>query len=124
MIVGIGTDIVNIERIERIFQKYGDAFLKKNFHQLEIEKVNNLISSSKAAYLAKRFAGKEAFAKAVGSGIGKEIAFCDIAIINDDLGAPKIVISDGKLPRILEYNINISLSDDYPFAVAFVVISK
>lgn len=124
MIVGIGTDIVNIERIDRIFKKYGDDFLKKNFHQLEIEKVNLLIESSKSSYLAKRFAGKEAFAKAIGSGIGKSIAFCDIAIINDDLGAPKILIFNEKLPDIVKYNTSISLSDDYPFAVAFVVISK
>lgn len=124
MIVGIGTDIVNIERIDRIFKKYGDDFLKKNFHQLEIEKVNLLIESSKSSYLAKRFAGKEAFAKAIGSGIGKSIAFCDIAIINDDLGAPKILIFNEKLPDIVKYNASISLSDDYPFAVAFVVISK
>ena len=124
MIVGIGTDIVNIERIGSIFDKYGDAFLKKNFHHLEIQKHSLLSGDKKLPYLAKRFAAKEAIAKAFGQGIGSMIAFCDIAIINNDFGTPQVIISFKKIPDIAKYDIQISLSDDHPFAVAFVVISK
>lgn len=124
MIVGIGTDIVSIERIERIFDKYGDAFLKKNFHNLEIKKQASLFSEKRIPYLAKRFAAKEAVAKAFGQGIGDMIAFCDIAVVNNKVGTPQVMISSKKIPDIAKYDIQISLSDDHPFAVAFVVISK
>ena len=123
MVVGIGTDIVNIERIENIFQKYGDKFLKKNFHKLEIEKFIMLTSMQRPGYLAKRFAAKEAVAKAFGVGIGKSLAFRDIAIVNNGTGVPRVVISPEKFPDIAKYNIQVSLSDDYPFAVAFVVVT-
>jgi len=124
MVVGIGTDIVNIERIENIFQKYGDKFLKKNFHKLEIEKFIMLTSMQRRGYLAKRFAAKEAVAKAFGVGIGKSLAFRDIAIVNNGIGVPRVVISPEKFPDIAKYNIQVSLSDDYPFAVAFVVVTR
>ncbi len=122
-IIGIGTDIVNIDRIKVIYQKYGDAFLDKNFHSLEIKKFSTLPIHKKINYLAKRFAAKEAFSKAIGTGIG-DIAFKDIAVLNNDQGAPYILIENGKLKEIEECNILVSLSDDEPFAVAFVIISR
>lgn len=122
--IGIGTDIVNIARIERIFEKFGQSFVDKNFHELEIKQFNLLKKESKASYLAKRFAGKEAVAKALGEGIGKNLSFKNIAIINDELGAPKVVISSEVYPKSHKYKFQISLSDDYPFAVAFVVITN
>lgn len=124
MVVGIGTDIVNIERIENIFQKYGDKFLKKNFHKLEIEKFIMLTSIQRPGYLAKRFAAKEAVAKAFGVGIGRSLAFRDIVIVNNGTGVPRVVISPEKFPDIAKYNVQISLSDDYPFAVAFAVVTR
>jgi len=124
MILGIGTDIVNIERIERIFLKYGDAFLNKNFHTLEIEKFHSLSDTQKVPYLAKRFAAKEAVSKALGTGISGGFSFSDIAVINNDSGAPEIVISKKKFPNIAEYKFQVSLSDDHPFAVAFVVMTR
>jgi len=124
MIVGIGTDIVNIERIENIYKKHGDSFLKKNFHPLEIAQFTSLSPRRQIGFLAKRFAAKEAVSKAFGTGIGGEFAFCDIATINNENGAPEILISPGQKGDVDEYDIQISLSDDYPFAVAFVVISK
>ena len=123
MVVGIGTDVVNVERIESIFQKYGDKFLKKIFHKLEIEKFTVLTSTQQLGYLAKRFAAKEAVAKLLGIGIGKGLAFRDIAIVNNDTGVPKVLMSPEKFPDIMKYNVQISLSDDYPFAVAFVVVT-
>ncbi|MDP4709347.1 MAG: holo-ACP synthase [Rickettsiaceae bacterium] len=124
MIVGIGTDIVNIERIEHIYSKFGDDFVYKNFHKLEIAYLTTLTHAAKIGYLAKRFAAKEAVAKALGIGIGHGLAFKDIAVVNNESGAPQVLISEAIYPSINEYNIHISLSDDHPFAVAFVTVSK
>lgn len=122
-IIGIGTDIVNISRIEKIYSRFGESFLKKNFHAKEIECFDHLPSLQKIAYLAKRFAGKEAVAKALGTGIG-QIAFKDIAILNNELGAPYVLLDSLSEKYDENMRINISLSDDEPFAVAFVVISR
>jgi holo-[acyl-carrier protein] synthase len=124
MVVGIGTDIVNIERIEHIYNKFGNDFIHKNFHKLEISHLSTLTHAAKIGYLAKRFAAKEAVAKALGIGIGHGLAFKDIAVVNNDSGAPQVLISSAIYPSIDEYNIHISLSDDHPFAVAFVTVSK
>lgn len=124
MIVGIGTDIVNINRIKRVFDKFGDDFVKKNFHEIEIEQINKLSYETKITYLSKRFAAKEAMAKALGVGIGRGLAFKDIAVTNDESGAPAIIIAPEIYPDISRHKIHVSLSDDQPFAVAFVTISK
>ena len=124
MIIGIGTDIVNIERIQHIFDRFGDDFVKKNFHELEIENLSDLKYSLKISYLAKRFAAKEAMAKALGIGIGRGLSFKDIAVINNDFGAPQIIMPTEIYPDIVNCNVHVSLSDDHPFAVAFVTISK
>ena len=124
MILGIGTDIVNIERIESIFSKYGDVFLNKNFHPLEIKKFHSLVKAKQTSYLAKRFAAKEAVSKSLGTGISGGLAFSDIAIINNDKGSPEVIISSEQFPNIAQFKFQISLSDDYPFAVAFVVMTS
>ena len=123
-IIGVGTDIVNIKRIEAIFKKYGDKFLSKNFHALEIADFKNLPEHKKLGYLAKRFAAKEAIAKALGMGIGEHLSFVDIAVIANELGAPKVQIDSRNNAGINEYDIHVSLSDDQPFAVAFAVITS
>ena len=123
-IIGVGTDIVNIKRIEAIFKKYGDKFLRKNFHALEIAAFKNLPEHKKLGYLAKRFAAKEAIAKAFGIGIGEHLSFVDIAVIANELGAPKVQIDSRNNVGINEYDIHVSLSDDQPFAVAFAVITS
>ena len=123
-IIGIGTDIVNIDRINSVFQKYGDNFLKKNFHEQEILNFNKLPEDKKIGYLAKRFAAKEAVAKAFGFGIGSALAFRDVAILNDGSGRPYVDIKKTKIPDFDKYNFQISMSDDDPFAVAFVIISR
>jgi holo-[acyl-carrier protein] synthase len=124
MIVGIGTDIVQIGRIERIYNKYQEAFLEKNFHSKEIECFYMLPDTKKISYLAKRFAGKEALSKALGTGIRDNFAFQDIAILNDKFGAPYVEIIKNNIRVFPDRKINISLSDDYPIAVAFVIISN
>ena len=124
MIIGVGTDVLQIDRIEKLFDKYGEAFLKKNFHSKEIECFCAFESKKGIAYLAKRFAGKEAVAKALGSGVGEGLAFKDIVILNDELGAPYVEFSTSVIQNFSDKKIHISLSDDYPIAVAFVVISE
>ena len=124
MIVGIGTDIVQINRIEKLYNEYGKIFLLKNFHPDEIKIFNNLNENHKINYLAKRFAGKESISKALGEGIGKNLSFKNIAILNRDNGAPYVNIDLNSEELCKNYKIDISLSDDYPIAIAFVVISR
>lgn len=121
MISGIGTDIVHIKRIEALLTKYGDRFVNRILSKSEI--VQFRIKNS-VLYLARRFAGKEAFFKAIGTGIGKPLRFSDITISNDDLGKPEIKIEDVEKGKLIKKysNIHISLSDDYPVAIAFVVV--
>ena len=126
-IYGIGTDIVNIKRIDKSIKKYGSHFKNRIFSKKEIiycEKRKN----SSASY-AKRFAAKEAFSKALGTGIKKGIYFKNIQITNDDLGKPSIKLN-GTTAALLKkklkkkkYYVHLSLSDDRPWAQATVIIS-
>ncbi|AAV90333.1 Holo-[acyl-carrier-protein] synthase [Zymomonas mobilis subsp. mobilis ZM4 = ATCC 31821] len=129
MIIGIGTDLCNIDRITTILgKKESGRFIKRLFSCEEIE-ASSAFSMTKAAFFAKRFAAKEAFVKALGTGFRHSISFQDISISNDSLGAPKVNIS-GKAALLLEekkpprhtLSIHLSLSDDHPWALAFVVI--
>lgn len=131
MILGIGTDIIQINRIENILKKYPNSFENKYFSKEELAryKKQNLNTKQFASKLAKLFAGKEAFVKALGTGFRFGISLKDIAILSDELGKPYIKIN-GKTKEFIvkQYNdINnlnyyISLSDDNPTGIAFVVI--
>jgi holo-[acyl-carrier protein] synthase len=123
-IVGIGTDIVQIPRIENLYQKFGDQFLYKNYHELEIKEFFKLNTEKRCFFLAKRFAAKEAVSKAFGCGIGNELKFKDIAILNDVSGAPIVKTFSSSIEDLSSYFIHISLSDDYPIAVAFALVTK
>ncbi len=120
MIIGIGCDVVQIPRIERLISDCGDRFLKKIFSELEMQLIVD--GPNKNSYIAKRFAAKEAFAKAVGCGIGQRMQFCDIEIIKSVSGQPcfseKTLLLAGDCVRAF-----LSLSDDYPVAIAQVVLS-
>lgn len=121
MIVGIGTDIVQIPRIEKLLEQYNDIFIERTLTPNEIEIYLMLDEKLKLNYLAKRYAAKEAIAKAFGTGIGKEIGFQDINIGNDARGKPEAMVSS----KIAENKkIDISMSDDYPIAIAFAVVSQ
>lgn len=117
MIIGIGTDIVRLDRIERLLKKFGDKFISRILSPSEIIKLESSIS--KSHFLAKRFAAKEAIAKALGTGIGLHIAFKDIIISNNSLGAPIVSIhkdiAQGK-------NILLSIADEKDLAIAFAVV--
>jgi len=126
-IFGIGTDIVNIERIDLSLKKYGSIFKKRNFSKREILYCDK--KKNPSAFYAKRFAAKEAFSKALGTGIRKGIDLKNIEISNNALGKPSILLK-GKIANYLEkkiksrkYYIHLSLSDDKPWAQATVIIS-
>lgn len=127
MIIGIGTDLVNIQRIEKLYEKSGESFLKRCFHPDEIISFQN---HKRPQFLATRFAAKEAFSKAIGTGIGEHLTWTDICIENDESGKPYIKVSDKVASFIkCKYNLNkmvqidLSLSDEHHYCVAFVVLS-
>jgi holo-[acyl-carrier protein] synthase len=124
MIVGVGTDIVNIQRIESLYSKYQRRLVERILRPEERAFVaeNHYDNPEIALYIAKRFAAKEAISKALGVGIGKSLSFQDIAVLNKATGAPEVyffrdVVDTSKI------FVHISISDDYPIAVAFCVIS-
>ena len=126
-IFGIGTDIVNIRRMEKFLKRKGNSFKKKIFSKNEIiycEKKKN-----PSSFYAKRFAAKEALSKALGTGIRRGIKFKDIEILNDIFGKPTIQLK-GPTANFLKkkiknkkYSIYLSLSDDVPWAQATVIVS-
>lgn len=124
-IYGIGTDIVSVPRIEQNLADNKDKFISRILSQDEI--LNLPKDPQLAGYLAKRFAGKEAFAKALGTGIAKGISFNQISILNDAQGQPYIICT-GQAQTLLEdkniKSIKISLSDEKEYAIAFVVLES
>tara|TARA_B100000029_G_C17202924_1_gene825091 strand:+ start:281 stop:673 length:393 start_codon:yes stop_codon:yes gene_type:complete len=126
-IFGIGTDIVNIQRMKRSLNGKKNNFKTRIFSKNEINYCEKKKNSS--SYFAKRFAAKEALSKALGTGIRKGINFKDIEILNDSFGKPSIHLS-GSTKKFLErkiknkkYSIYLSLSDDIPWAQATVIVS-
>ena len=126
-IFGIGTDIVNIKRMELTLKKYGVKFKNKIFSKNEISYCEKKKNSS--AFYAKRFAAKEALSKALGTGIRKGVNLKNIEISNNIHGKPSILLK-GKIANYLKkkiknkkYYIHLSLSDDKPWAQATVIIS-
>ena len=124
-IFGIGTDIVSVGRLKNSLKN--KKFLKRVFNNNEIYKCNKIVTSYNC--FAKRFAAKEAFSKALGTGISKGINFNEIIILNEKSGKPYIRLLD-KTKKIVEkklkrkkYKISLSLSDEKKYAVAFVTIS-
>ena len=126
-IFGIGTDIVNIKRIDYSLKKHGLNFKNRIFSKKEISYCDKKKNSS--AFYAKRFAAKEAFSKALGTGIRKGVNLKNIEISNNIHGKPFILLK-GSLANYLKkkikskkYDIHLSLSDDKPWAQATVIIS-
>jgi holo-[acyl-carrier protein] synthase len=128
VIIGIGTDLVDIRRIERTIARHGERFLNRIFTPTEralAERRNN-----SAETYAKRFAAKEACAKALGTGFRDGIFFRDLGVANLPSGKPTMLLTGAALVRLqaimphgLEAQIDLAISDEYPMAQAFVVIS-
>ena len=126
-IFGLGTDIVNIKRIEKFLKRRGGKFKNNIFSKNEITYCE--MKKNPGAFYAKRFAAKEALSKALGTGIRKDIKFKNIEIRNDSYGKPSIRLKGGaddylkKKIKRKKYNIHLSLSDDKPWAQATVIIT-
>ena len=123
MIYGVGTDIVNIDRIQKIILKNKEGFIKKVLTEHEQALFANKADS--AAFCAKRFAAKEAFSKALGTGIGRAVSFQDLTIRNNDNGKPHFIPSEKLRLYLLEKGVkqaHLSISDESQYAVAFVVL--
>lgn len=136
MIIGIGIDLLSNNRLQKVIKKFDEKFLRRIFTNYEIAEFNKLsIVSQKNTvntnnFLAKRFASKEAFAKALGVGIGKYINFNDIEIFNDLNGKPYIrIINDKekiikKLLNCRKFNIHLTITDEKTICGAMVIIEK
>ena len=123
MIYGIGTDIVNIDRIQKIILKNREGFIKRVLTEHEQALFANKADS--AAFCAKRFAAKEAFSKALGTGIGRAVSFQDLTIRNNDNGKPHFIPSEKLRLYLLEKGVkqaHLSISDESQYALAFVVL--
>lgn len=133
MIIGTGTDIVSIDRIRAVLVDHGERFIERCFTDDEREHVERRAgrnSDIAVAGYAKRWAAKEACAKALGLGIRDHIHLKDIAVMNDSAGKPTIRLEGGAkerltslTPRGMTMDIHVSLSDEPPYALAFVIIS-
>lgn len=130
MIFGLGTDLLNINRIEKLYQKYKEVLAKRILSTEEIQEFNTKTENKKVSYLAKRFSGKEAFSKALGLGIGRGINFNDISILNNSLGKPEIFFNKKAIAFLEKFlknsikNINnfISFSDEDNFICCTIII--
>ena len=128
MIVGIGSDLVDIRRIERTLERHGSRFIDRVFTPVEQSRSER--RAGRAASYAKRFAAKEAFSKAIGTGFRRGTFWRDIGVINLPGGRPTLEITGGALDNLQKLlpagysaRIDITLTDEYPMAQAFVVIS-
>ncbi|MGE8133155.1 holo-ACP synthase [Novosphingobium subterraneum] len=128
MIIGMGSDLCNIERIRNSIDRFGDRFIDRVFTEVEKAKAARRPLTI-AGTLAKRFAAKEAFSKAVGTGFKAGVFMKDIGVINAKSGAPTLALTGGAAARLAaitpngyEAIVHLTLTDDHPWAQAFVVI--
>jgi len=127
VIVGLGNDIVDIRRLEKTLDKYGERFLMRVFTEIERKKSDR--RAQRAATYAKRFAAKEACSKALGTGFRRGVFWKDMGVVNEPSGRPTMELTGGakaQLDRITPpghvARIHVTLTDDYPYAQAIVMI--
>jgi holo-[acyl-carrier protein] synthase len=128
MIIGIGSDIIDIRRIEQALNRFGDRFINRIF--TEVERRRSEARSGRAASYAKRFAAKEACAKALGTGLRHGVFWQDMGVINLPSGKPTMALTGGAAARLAKITpaghhaqIDLTITDDFPLAQAFVIIS-
>jgi holo-[acyl-carrier protein] synthase len=123
--MGSGIDIVEIDRIKKIIEKEnGVRFIEKILHKKEQEEYH--VHHNQMAFLAKRFAVKEAMSKALGSGIGRDISFTDMYVEHDKLGKPNLAFTEETMQRLqlADKHIMLTIADERAYAVAHVMIFK
>jgi holo-[acyl-carrier protein] synthase len=128
MILGIGTDLIDIRRIEKSLDRFGDRFTTRMFTAVERQKSDR--RAQRAASYAKRFAAKEACAKALGTGMAQGVYWTDMGVETLPGGKPTLRLTNGAAARLVALTppgmlaqIDLTITDDYPLAQAFVVIS-
>lgn len=128
MIIGMGSDMCSIERIQASLDRFGARFERRVFTEVELAKAGAR-PFTKAGTLAKRFAAKEAFSKAVGTGFRRGVFMRDIGVVNAPSGAPTLDLTGGArlrldslIPDGHSAHIHLTLTDDHPWAQAFVII--
>lgn len=129
MIIGIGSDLCNIERIQKSLDRFGARFEARVFTDIERAKAESRPFTRAGTY-AKRFAAKEAFSKAVGTGFKRGVFMRDIGVVNQPSGAPTLKLTggaklrlDAMTPEGHATHIHLTMTDDHPFAQAFVIIT-
>jgi holo-[acyl-carrier protein] synthase len=130
MILGLGSDICDIRRIEKSIERYGDRFLERIFTETERAKAMRRSEKIQAATFAKRFAAKEAASKALGTGFRKGVFFSDLGVVNLPSGQPTLKLTGGAAERLLaitppgmQAQVALTMTDEYPYAYAQVIIS-
>jgi holo-[acyl-carrier protein] synthase len=127
MIIGLGSDLIDIRRVERSLERFGQRFIQRIF--TDIEQAKSERRRERAASYAKRFAAKEACAKALGTGMSHGVFWRDMGVVNLPGGKPTMKLENGAakrladlLPSGYEARIHLTITDDFPLAQAFVVI--
>ncbi len=129
MIIGIGNDLIDIRRIEKSLERFGDRFTNRVFTELEQKKSDR--RAQRAASYAKRFAAKEACAKALGTGVPRRgVHWRDLGVVNLPSGKPTMALTGGAAERLKELTpegmtvqVDLTITDDFPLAQAIVIIS-
>jgi holo-[acyl-carrier protein] synthase len=128
MIIGIGSDLIDIRRIDQSIERFGERFLGRIFTSVEREKSDK--RAQRAASYAKRFAAKEACSKALGTGLRRGVFWRDMGVVNLPGGKPSMQLTGGALKRLHELTpsghtaqIDLTITDDFPLAQAIVIIS-
>lgn len=128
MIIGLGSDLIDIRRIERTLERFGDRFTERVYTPLEQKKSDR--RANRAASYARRFAAKEACSKALGTGFRRGVFWRDLGVVNLPSGKPTMALTGGAAVRLaelipdgLQARIELSITDDFPLAQAIVIIS-
>jgi holo-[acyl-carrier protein] synthase len=128
MILGIGSDLIDIRRVERVIERHGDRFLKRVFTETERARAER--RAGRVATYAKRFAAKEACSKALGTGMRAGVFWRDMGVVNQRSGRPTLHLTGGALARLQAMTppgyasrIDLTITDEWPLAQAFVIIS-
>lgn len=128
MIIGLGSDVVDVRRIAKVIERHGDRFLDRIFTSVERKKAENRANAVET--YAKRFAAKEACAKALGTGLNAGVFWRDMGVVNLPSGKPTLKLTGGALKRLqaitppgMVVQIDLTITDDFPQAQAIVIIS-
>ena len=132
MIIGTGTDLIDIRRVEKTLARFGDRFIQRCFTDIEIQKAERRRDAgTHIATYAKRFAAKEACSKALGTGFNHGVYMRDIGVVNDENGKPTLSLTNGALKRLQDLTpegeeaiIHLSITDEPPIAKALVIIES